>query len=152
MPRNRIVIGVVIAVVAIVGAAVWALADSGGGSASLGGTSWTLSDLDSAEVTGTAPTLAFTEEGGERYRRLQLLRRHRTRPTATRSRSVRSPRRLMACEGPILEQETVYFAALEGREPVHGRGRHADPDRRRRYADLLRKRQAAAGIRLASNG
>jgi hypothetical protein len=62
MSRNRIVIGVVIAVAAIVAAVVWGAADSGGGDGgTLAGTSWTLTDLDSGGVTGTAPTLELTE-------------------------------------------------------------------------------------------
>ena len=113
MPRNRIVVGVVIAVALIAGAAVWAVADSSGDGASLAGTSWTLSDLDSAGVTGTAPTLVFTETdvngtggcntfGGT----------YTTDGDAISFGPIAST--MMACEGQSMEQETVYFAALDG--------------------------------------
>jgi heat shock protein HslJ len=113
MSRNRVVVGVAIAVVAIIAAVIWAAAESGGNGGSLAGTSWTLSDLDSAGVTGTAPTLAFTDSdvngtggcnsfGGP----------YTTEGDAISIGPIAST--LMACEGPILEQETVYFAALDG--------------------------------------
>ena len=112
MSRNRVVVGVVIAVAAIVGATVWAVTDTGDG-ASLAGTSWTLSNLDSAGVTGTAPTLVFTETdvngtggcntfGGT----------YTTDGDAISFGPIAST--MMACEGQSMEQETVYFAALDG--------------------------------------
>ena len=113
MSRNRVVVGVVIAVAAIVGATVWALADSSGHDLTLDGTSWTLTDLDGSPVTGTAPTLAFTGyevsgtggcntfNGG-----------YETEANSIRFGSIGST--MMACEDPALPQETIYFAALDG--------------------------------------
>jgi heat shock protein HslJ len=110
---KRLVIGVVIAVVGIVGAVVWVLTDSGGGGGSLAGTDWTLSDLDNGGVTGTAPTLELTETDASGTAGCNTFSGTYTTdgdsisfgPLATT---------MMACEGQMMEQESVYLAALDG--------------------------------------
>lgn len=113
MSRNRILVAVVIAVAAIAGAAIWAAADSGGGDLALAGTSWTLTDLDGGPVTGTAPTLAFTEfevsgTGGCNT----FNGSYTTDGDSISFGPIGST--MMACEDPALPQETDYFAALDG--------------------------------------
>jgi heat shock protein HslJ len=112
--RNRIVIGVVVAVAAIVAVVVWVVVDSGSGDGgALAGTSWTLTDLDSGGVTGTAPTLELTETDANGTGGCNTFSGTYTTdgnaisfgPLATT---------MMACEPTIMEQETVYLAALDG--------------------------------------
>jgi len=110
--RNRIVIGVVIAVAAIVAAVVWVTADSGGGG-TLAGTSWTLTDLDSGGVTGTAPTLELTETDASGTGGCNTFGGTYTTDGDTISFGPLAST-MMACEPPIMEQETVYLAALDG--------------------------------------
>jgi heat shock protein HslJ len=112
MSKRRLTVAVVVALVAIAGAVIWSVADSGGGDP-LADTSWTLSDLYGAAVTGTAPTIAFTDTdmngtggcnsfGGT----------YATEGDTISFGPIAST--LMACEGPTMEQETVYLAALDG--------------------------------------
>ena len=112
MSRNRIVVGVVIAVAAIVAAVVWVTADSGGGG-TLAGPCWTLTDLDSGGVTGTAPTLELTETDASGTGGCNTFGGTYTTDGDTISFGPLAST-MMACEPPIMEQETVYLAALDG--------------------------------------
>ena len=112
MSRNRIVIGVVIAVASIVAAVVWVAADSGGGG-TLAGTSWTLTDLDRGGVTGTAPTLELTETDVSGTGGCNTFNGIYTTDGDTISFGPLAST-MMACEPSIMEQETVYLAALDG--------------------------------------
>jgi heat shock protein HslJ len=113
MSRNRIVIGVVIAAAAILAAVVWVAADPGGNGGSLAGTSWTLTDLDSGGVTGTAPTLDLTDTDVSGTGGCNTFSGTYTTDGDTISFGPLAST-MMACEPSIMEQETVYFAALDG--------------------------------------
>lgn len=113
MSRNRILVAVAIAVAVIAGAAIWAAADSGGDDLALAGTSWTLTDLDGSPVTGTAPTLAFTETDVNSTGGCNTFNGSYTTDGATISFGPIGST-MMACEDPAMPQETVYFAALDG--------------------------------------
>ncbi|HEY8019442.1 MAG TPA: META domain-containing protein [Actinomycetota bacterium] len=114
MSRNRILIGVVVAVAAIVVAVVWVAADSGGGDGgTLAGTSWTLTGLDSGGVTGTAPTLELTETDVSGTGGCNTFSGTYTTDGDTISFGPLAST-MMACEPSIMEQETVYLAALDG--------------------------------------
>jgi heat shock protein HslJ len=113
MSTRRVTVAVVIALVAIAGAAIWAVADSGDSGDPLAGTSWTLSDLDGAAVTGTAPTLAFTDTDVNGTGGCNSFGGTYTTDGDTISFGPIAST-MMACEGPTMEQETVYLAALDG--------------------------------------
>ncbi len=114
MSRDRIVIAVAVAAVAIIAAVVWVTADSGdGGGASLAGTGWILTDLDSGSVTGTAPTLDLTETDVSGTGGCNTFSGTYTTDGDTISFGPLAST-MMACEPPIMEQEAVYFAALDG--------------------------------------
>jgi heat shock protein HslJ len=113
MSRSRIVIGAVIAVAAIVAAVVWVTASDGGDGGSIADTSWTLTDLDSGEVTGTAPTLELTGTDVSGTGGCNTFSGTYTTDGDSISFGPLAST-MMACEPPIMEQETVYLAALDG--------------------------------------
>jgi heat shock protein HslJ len=112
--RNRIVIGATIALAAIIGATIWIVVDAGGDDGgSLAGTRWTLTDLDNGGVTGTAPTLEFTETDVSGTGGCNTFSGTYTSDGSKISFGPLAST-LMACEDPAMEQETVYLAALDG--------------------------------------
>jgi len=114
MSRNRILIAVAVAAVAIIAAVVWVSADAGDGDgASLAGTGWTLTDLDSGPVTGTPPTLELTDTDVSGTGGCNTFSGTYTTDGDTISFGPLAST-MMACEPPVMEQETVYLAALDG--------------------------------------